>query len=197
MITLRQIERFWTGKNYERLFRELIAARPEGTLRAQMQLGQPASTAAMGVIRLFELNQEYTPVYATLLRAVLGAQSESDGGWGDPMTTALCLRALLQCNGSGPAISRGLHYLASIQKTEGIWPDVPIRRLPADPYASAFVLYQLAEYDAFRSAVRFFDAVNWFEANEMQLDPESRLLWDRAATRCRRARHAPAMGLWS
>jgi hypothetical protein len=195
MMTIRQIERMWGAKSYERLFRELIAARPEGTLRAQMQLAQPTATAAMGVVRLYELNQEHTAVYATLLRAVLAAQ-QPDGGWGDPMTSSLCLRALLLGQGAGAAVQRGLAYLAGLQKAEGIWPNVPIRRMPADPYVSAFILYQLAEHAEFRSAVRFLDAVNWFEQNEAALDGESRTLWDRASVRCRLHRVIEA-GAWS
>ena len=195
MITIRQIERMWGSKNYERLFRDLISARPEGTLRAQIQLAQPMATAAMGVVRLYELSQEHTPVYATLLRAVLAGQ-QPDGGWGDPMTSSLCCRALLLGRGTGPAVSRGLAYLANLQKPEGIWPNVPIRRMPADPYVSAFVLYQLAEYADFRSAVRFLDAVNWFEHNDATLDAETHTLWDRASSRCRLHRLTePA--LWS
>jgi hypothetical protein len=195
MMTIRQIERMWNAKSYERLFRELIAARPEGSLRAQMQLAQPMATAAMGLVRLYELNQEYTPVYATLLRALLAGQ-QADGGWGDPMTTALSLRALLLGQGAGQAVQRGLGYLAALQKSEGIWPNVPIRRMPADPYVSAFVLYQLAEHAEFRTAVRFLDAVNWFEQNEPTLDAETRTLWDRASARCRLHRVIES-GVWS
>jgi hypothetical protein len=183
MMTVRQIERMWSAKQYDRLFRDLIANRPESALRAQIELAQPLATAALGVIRLYELNQEHTPLYSTLLKSLLAAQ-QADGGWSDPMTTALSLRALLQCQGTGPTIDRALTYLANLQKPEGIWPNVPIRRLPADPYVSAFILYQLAAYPEFRAAVRFSGAVNWFEFNEPSLDPESRTLWDRASLRC-------------
>ncbi|HZZ44906.1 MAG TPA: hypothetical protein VFE58_18355 [Tepidisphaeraceae bacterium] len=195
MITIRQIERMWGGKQYERLFRDLIAARPEGTLRAQMELGQPMATAAMGVVRLYELSQEHTEIYRTLLKAVLAGQ-QADGGWGDPMTTALCVRSLLLGRGAGTAVQSGLEYLAGLQKAEGIWPKGPIRRMSEDAYASGFVLFQLAEFAEFRLAVRFFDAVNWFETNEDGLDGESRKLWDRASARCRLHQRIEA-GLWS
>lgn len=195
MLTIRQIERLWGSKSYERLFRELISARPEGTLRAQIQLAQPIATAAMGVVRLYELNQEHTPVYGTLLRTLLASQ-QSDGSWHDPMTSALCLRALLLGQGAGAAVQRGLAYLSGLQKPEGIWPNVPIRRMPADPYVSAFILYQLAEHAEFRSAVRFLDAVNWFEQHEGSLDTETHTLWERASTRCRLHRVIEA-GAWS
>jgi hypothetical protein len=199
MITVRQIERLWQAKSYERLFRELLAARPEASLRMQLELGRSIPTAALAIIRLDELSQAYVPLYSQLIRTVLNDQ-HSDGGWGDPMTTAICLRALMCGQGHGVAIDRGLHYLANMQKPEGIWPNVPIRRMPADPYVSAFILLQLGNKRAFRQAVRFFDALNWFERNETQLDPDTRRIWDRASTRCEvniSERRVGRAALWS
>jgi len=184
MITVRQIERLWTAKQYERLFRQLLACRPEASFRLEIELGRAVPAAALAIIRLDELSQAHATIYADLVRTVLGAQ-DSDGGWTDPMTTALCLRALLCGQGHGAAIDRGLFYLASMQKSEGIWPRVPIRRMPADPYVSAFILYQLGNCLRFRSAVRFFDAINWFEQNEPTLEPDACDLWQRAALHCR------------
>lgn len=183
MITVRQMERLWNAKAYEKLFRELLVARPEASLRLEMELGRSIPAAAMGVMRLDELSQAYVPLYSQLLRTVLNDQ-HSDGGWGDPMTTAVCLRALTRGQGNGVAIERGLQYLASMQKTEGIWPNVPMRRMPADPYVSAFILLQLGDNARFRQAVRFFDALNWFETNEGGLEPDTRKMWDRASSRC-------------
>ncbi|HSV16530.1 MAG TPA: hypothetical protein VLI90_19865 [Tepidisphaeraceae bacterium] len=183
MITVRQMERLWSGKAYEKLFRELLAARPEASLRLEMELGRSIPTAALAIVRLDELSQAYVPLYSQLVRTVLNDQ-HSDGGWGDPMITAICVRALTCGGGNGVAVERGLQYLANMQKAEGIWPNVPIRRMPADPYVSAFILLQLGDHAAFRRAVRFFDAINWFEANEAGLDPDARRLWDRASLRC-------------
>jgi hypothetical protein len=199
MITVRQMERLWQAKSYERLFRELLAARPEASLRMQLELGRSIPTAALAIIRLDELSQGYVPLYSQLVRTVLNDQ-HADGGWGDPMTTAICLRALMCGQGHGVAIDRGLHYLANMQKPEGIWPNVPIRRMPADPYVSAFILLQLGDKPAFRQAVRFFDALNWFEANESGLDPDARRMWDRASTRCgmnNSERRVGRAALWS
>jgi hypothetical protein len=184
MITIRQIERSWTGRTYEKLFRELVAHRPEAAFRFEHEQGRAIPAAAMAVIRLEELSQSHVPLAGKLVRAVLAAQ-ETDGGWGDVMTTALCLRALLCSNGDGSAIERGLDYLANLQKSEGVWPAVPLRRMPADGYASAFVLYELGDNARFREAVRFADAVGWFEGNEAGLAFDARQLWDRARHRCR------------
>jgi hypothetical protein len=184
MITVRQIERAWSARTYEKLFRELVAARPEAAFRFEMEQGRAVPAAAMAVIRLDELSQSYVSVCGKLLRAIIAAQ-ESDGGWGDAMTTALCVRALLCSAGDGVALDRGLTYLANLQKPEGIWPAVPLRRMPADAYGSAFILYQLGDTARFRESVRFDEAVDWFERNEATLDADARRLWERARHRCR------------
>jgi hypothetical protein len=184
MITIRQVERAWTARTYEKLFRELVANRPEAGFRFEHEQGRAVPTAAMAVIRLDELSQSHTAIASKLLRAVIASQ-EADGGWGDAMTTALCLRALLCSGGDGLAIQRGLDYLANLQKTEGVWPAVPLRRMPADAYVSAFVLYELGNNARFRDAVRFTDAVSWFERNEAGLPFDARQMWDRARCRCR------------
>jgi hypothetical protein len=189
MITTRQIERAWTARTYEKLFRELVANRPEASFRFEHEQGRAIPAAAMAVIRLDELSQSHTPVAAKLVRAVIAGQ-ETDGGWGDVMSTALCLRALLCSGGDGMAIQRGLDYLAHLQKAEGIWPAVPLRRMPADGFASAFVLYQLGDNARFREAVRFLDAVRWFEQHDATLAFDARRLWDRARHRCRIAGNA-------
>jgi hypothetical protein len=184
MITVRQIERAWSARTYEKLFRELAFGRAESVFRMDHDAARALPAAAMAVIRLDELSQSHVSLCGKLLRAVLAAQ-DADGGWGDAMITALCLRALSCSEGDGVAIQRGLAYLANLQKAEGIWPAVPLRRMPADALVSAFVLYELAGYERFRDAVRFEVAVHWFEQNEPKLDPRSADLWHRARHRCR------------
>ncbi|HTL29264.1 MAG TPA: hypothetical protein VL282_08585 [Tepidisphaeraceae bacterium] len=184
MVTVKQIEKLWKAESHGRLFRELVANRPEASVRLEAELpASPVSAAAMAMIRLDELSQSHVPFHQKLLHHVLSRQ-EADGGWGDPMATALCMRALLAGRGHGQSIDRGLLYLANLQKSEGIWPKVPIRRMESDPFVSAFILYQLGASGQFRSAVRFFDALNWFESNEPRLDAETRRLWDHASIRC-------------
>src|SRR6187455_501426 len=117
MQTVRQIQRLWDAKQYPRLARELMAARPEASLRAEAELARSVPVAAMAIIRLDELNQPQVKLSRQLLNCVLLGQ-EADGGWGDAMTTALCLRALRCSNGHGAAIERGLMYLANLQKSE-------------------------------------------------------------------------------
>jgi len=184
MITVRQIERHWEAKAYDRLYAELIANRPEASLRLGIDVVRPVPAAALAVIRLDELAQSHAKLYPRLIKIILCAQ-EADGGWGDLVTTALCLRALLCGDGNGIAIDRGMSYLAGLQKSEGIWPNIPIRRMPADPYVSALVLYQLAEHARFRQAVRLENAVRWFNAHDSWVGDEVRELWQRARTRGR------------
>jgi len=193
MTTVRQIERYWMAKDYGRLFRELVSFRPEARLRLDIDVRAPLA-AALAVIRLDELSQSHHALYTRLVRAILAAQ-EADGGWGDPVTTALCLRALLCGNGQGVSIERGMQYLANLQKDEGIWPNLPLRRMPADAHVSAFVLTQLGDSPAFRGAVRLSDALEWFRVHADSLDDDTCQLWNRATLRCR-LRTTPAAEGW-
>lgn len=184
MMTVRQIERHWDAKTYDRLLGDLLTARPESGFRLGVDPTRPVLPAAMAVIRLDELNQSHAKIYPKLIKTILLGQ-EADGGWGDLVTTALCLRALFCGQGHGVAIERGLKYLADLQKSDGIWPNIPIRRMAADPYVSALILYELGDQKAFRSAVRVEDAVAWFSGHEGELDDATRELWHRARTRGR------------
>lgn len=186
MITVRQIERRWEAKSHDRLFKDLTAARPEGSLRLGIDDSRPVCAAALAVIRLDELSQSHVKLYSKLIKTIVGSQ-EADGGWGDLITTALCLRALLCGNGKGLAIERALKYLADLQQNEGIWPNVPIRRMPADPYVSALILYQLGDQPQFGRAARVADALRWFQSHESWLDEQTTELWRRARMRCRLA----------
>jgi hypothetical protein len=199
MITVRHIERLFSDHQHRRLYRELIAGRPEATFALEPVLARVVPIAALGLIRLDELSQSGSPLYRRLLNVVLTAQ-QADGGWGDPMITALCVRALLCGGGDGSAVARGLAVLAGLQQPKGSWPREPLRRMPCDAFATAFILMQLGDRDAFRRAVRFDDAVAWMteSAHAKALDGESRRLWTHAALRCRTAGgHHPVPGLFA
>ena len=201
MMTVRQIERLWNDRNHRRLAEELLRARAEGALGLESAVSTSLGAAALSVIRLDELEQSYHPLNRKLLNVILLAQ-EADGGWGDPLRTALCLRALLCARGDGNAVERGMQYLATMQKAEGVWPQEPIRRMPTDGFVSAFVMFQLAGAPRFRDVVRIDDAVAWFASNQRALEPDARRMWEHTALRYRMA---PAMkrvdtadaGFWS
>jgi hypothetical protein len=196
MQTVKYIERLWSARRYETLLGELVACRADAQFLPLLQTDAPSTpgttpvatsgstpAAAMAMIRLDELAQSGAPVYHKFLVCLLATQ-ESDGGWGDPIISALCLRALLGSRGGGEAIDRGLLYLANLQKDDGIWPRIPFRRMPADALTSAVVMYHLSHEPRFREAVAFDDAVRWFDLNSGQLDPETRKLWFRVRLRC-------------
>ena len=197
MTTVRQIEKLWRAKSYGRLCRELISNRAEAQFDIRPDASFTAAAAALAIIRLSELNQPHASIYAELIRVLVRMQ-DRDGGWGEPMLTALCIRALQSGDGQGESVERGLMYLANLQKENGLWPRIPIRRMDADPAASAFILFQLGDNGAFRGSIRLGDAVGWFEQNEPILDAAIRRLWHHAALRCRtRAAHGLAMASWS
>ena len=182
MMTVKHLERTWSTRQYERLFRELVACRPEADLPLEFDAGWAAPAAAMALIRMDELTQSHVPFYRQLLKMLLAAQ-QADGGWGDPATTALCLRALLCGEGHGVAIERGMAFLAKLQKPEGLWPKYPLRRMPEDACVSAFIVHQLGDQAVFQAAVRMDDLTAWFESNEPFLDQPVRELWHRTTRR--------------
>jgi hypothetical protein len=184
MMTVRQIERLWTANSQEKLLDSLLRGRWEAAFGERLCASPAVTAAALGMIRLDELSQSDAPVFGVLLRTILATQ-ESDGGWGDLPATAWSLRALLIDGGSGVAVERGMTYLGGLQQAAGIWPAIPIRRMPADPLVSAFILCQLGDSGRFRRRVRFAEAVGWFEANSELLDEETRAIWSRAKLHCR------------
>ena len=184
MVTVKQIERSWSGQQYERLYRGLVSCRPEADLNLDFDANWSIPAAAIALIRMDELSQSHVPLYRQLLKMLLAAQ-QIDGGWIDPATTALALRALLCGAGNGLAIERGMAFLANLQKPEGLWPRFPLRRMPEDALVSAFIVFELGGQPAFQSAVRVDDLAAWFDANEPFLDKATRDLWRQAARRCR------------
>lgn len=182
MTTARLMQRLLKGENYGALYQQVAQTRPEASLRAQGALSLPAAATAMALIRLDELGQAHVPLASQLIRDLVHRQ-EADDGWVDPMTTALCLRALMCSGGDGLTIERGLGYLADLQKTEGLWPRIPIRRMDADPFVSAFILLELGRDERFAAAVNLPAALSWFRQNYLSLDGETRRLWDQVARR--------------
>jgi hypothetical protein len=190
MLTVRHIERLWNARKYSQLLDELISPRIEAPAAAELAQAPASSAAALSLIRLDELHQPHAPLCAKLVRTLIALQ-EPDGGWGDIAVTALCLRALSLQNGHGLSIQRGMTYLASLQQPAGIWPKIPLRRMPADALVSAFVMLQLADNDQFHLTVDFDAAYTWFETHHSTLDLTAEALWDHARLR------APASFLWA
>jgi hypothetical protein len=176
------MERFWGAKEYGRMLSECLRTRSEAPILRLGDLSGAPAAAAMGIIRLDELSQPQSPLYRRLVHAVLASQ-QADGGWGDVMVTALCLRALLCGGGDGIAIQRGLAYLVALQQLEGTWPRVPLRRFPADPAVSAYVVSQLADQPLAIESLRLADTMRWLEEHQADLSPETQRLWRSTSTR--------------
>jgi len=191
MLTVRYIEKLWDARKYSRLLEELIAPRVEAAAAGELADTPAASAAALALVRLDELHQAQASLCPRLIRTLVALQ-ETDGGWGDVATTALCLRALCLQNGQGQAIERGLAYLATLQQPAGIWPKIPIRRMPEDALVSAFVLAQLADNERFRDAIRFDAALAWFESHRWSLDQGAQSIWDHARLRIPAVATTPA-----
>ena len=186
MITVRQLERLWQEKAFARMSGLLLEMRAESSLRLAQELARNVPVAALAIIRLDELSQAHTPFCARMIRTILAAQ-DPDGGFGDALTTAICLRALSCCNGHGLAIERGMKYVATLQKDDGSWPRIPLRRFGGDAFVTALVLYHLGENEKFIEATRAEAALDWLSAQEPELDPETARVFRLVRTRLAQA----------
>jgi hypothetical protein len=182
MMTVRHIQKRWQAQQYRKLMDELLSPRIEALAADGLAPFTTLAAAALALIRLDEMDQSHAPICPGLIRAIL-TQQQADGGWGDVCISALCLRALSLNNGAGHAILNGMGYLAMLQQPGGIWPKVPLRRMPGDALISAFALLQLGDNEKFRAAVQFDAAVYWFEMNEPMLDDSAQILWRHARIR--------------
>lgn len=185
MLTVRQIERLYSARDFSRLLHDLTSHRADALIRWDARANRATLAAAMAAARLDELSQAHHPYCGKMIQVVIAAQ-EADGGWGDPLSTALCLRALLAGKGHGVAVERGLAYLAALQQDEGAFPAGPFRRMPSDGHVTAAVLYLLAEFPAFASSVRLADAADWLDHELKTLDDATRVIWRHGGLRCRR-----------
>lgn len=144
MLTVKQMERWWNVQAFDRLIDELCLGRAEAMGGIRQLLGGAVAAAALAVIRLDELNQSHLPASSKMVRYLIASQAP-EGGWGDPVTTALALRALSRGAGTGLSVERAIDRLNALQCDDGQWPREPFRRMPGDPAVTAFVLFQLAE----------------------------------------------------
>ncbi len=144
MLTVRQIERLWESRNYNRLIDELVEGRAEGTEGIRPLLHGPETAAALAIVRMGELLQGHQVLVGRLVRYLISIQSP-EGGFGDTTTTAICIRALAANQGSGPVITKALKHLETLQRDDGEWPIEPLRRMPGDLAATAFIIRQLID----------------------------------------------------
>jgi hypothetical protein len=172
MITVRQLERLWEAKSFARMSSLLLDMRPESSLRLTSEFSRATPAAALAVIRLDELSQAHTPFCARMIRHLLASQ-EADGGWADAATTALAIRALSCCDGHGLAIDHAVNFLANLQKEDGSWPKIPLRRLPGDAFTTATVLFYLTDNARFAQLSAPQKAMTWLSAHDCDLDEQT------------------------
>ena len=196
MITVRQLERLWQEKAFSRMSALLLEMRPESSVRLAQELARSTAIAALAIVRLDELAQAHSPFCSRMIRVILAAQ-EADGGFGDALTTALCIRALSCSAGHGPAIDRALHYLATLQKEDGSWPRIPLRRFPGDAFTTALILYHLGDSESFIEATHAESAFDWLSAHEPDLDMETTRLFRTLRLRLAQAPLAEPSFSWS
>jgi len=184
MTTVRQMERMWNARSFTKLLRDMLAHRVDGVFAMEAEMNIAPAAVAAALIRLDELGQAHLPLASTFVRFLLTIQG-ADGGWGDVATTALVLKALMTSNGVGASIDRGLTFLANLQKEDGLWPKIPIKRTASDPLISAFVLQQLGHDPRFHAAIRVDTALGWYGGSQPSLDANTRRAWERATLRCK------------
>jgi len=156
-------ERLWNARQYVKLFGSLIANRPESTFRLEIDTPTSTLAAAMGIIRLDELNQPMCRFTAPSSEHWSPPRNGTAAGATRPSQPVSARPDARE--GASESIQRGLRYLADLQKSDGLWPKIPFRRMPGDACVSAFVLHQLSGDERFRAVVRFNDAVSWLRNN--------------------------------
>lgn len=176
MFIARHLERDFRTGDFHHIVISCLEMRPEASVRLVAAIATPVGAAAMAIIRLDELSQNHHPLTARMIRALIATQ-DADGGWGDVLLTALCVRALSCSHGQGPALDRGIAYLAQLQRTDGAWPSIPLRRMPGDLFVTALVVQQLSEHIRFASAVNLQGALDYLDQRQSEMDLETERLW--------------------
>jgi hypothetical protein len=195
MLTIKQTERHWQLKAYERMIDELCLGRAEAVGGIRQLLRGPVVAAALTVIRMGELLQAHQPFVIRMLKFLIASQ-QADGGFGDAPTTALALRALASNKGAGESVDRALVYLDHLQRDDGEWPREPLRRMPGDQAVTAFVLLQLVESRLDRAEILVHRTLDRLVGDDAQ--PASQA--DRQLLPLRRkiaARNPALVGSWS
>lgn len=164
MLTIRQIERLWESKDFPRLARELLAGRVESSPQLVLLASQAPACTALALIRLDELGAASHPLAQKLIHSLLRTQN-GDGSFSvlqlagapsgpDLVVTALAARALAISNGQGPAVDRAVAYLLDLQKDDGTFPRIPIRRTEADAFTTQQVRLHLANVPQAKQRLR-------------------------------------------
>lgn len=181
MTTIRQINALLTTNQPAKLLRELSRFRADVTDTVLTEVenaeGTGLAAVALAAIRLQEIDQTHTPMYASLIGRLLSSQS-TDGTWHDgcPFVSAMAIRALLNWPETALAANRGIEAIARMQRDDGGFPRIGPRRLPGDALATAFILTHLGQFAAFADRVRLGAALHWLGQNRNELSAADRAL---------------------
>ncbi len=195
MLTMKQAERLWQLKAYERLTDELCTGRAEAVGGIRQLLHGPLVAASLTVIRMGELHQSHQPFVSRMVKFLIASQ-QADGGFGDAVITALAVRALATDSGAGSGLEAGLTFLDHLQRDDGEWPKEPLKRLPGDPTVTAFVLLQLVESRLPKAEKLVHRAIDRMTGDDAKPAPE----FDQQLLPLRRrvaARQPTLVGSWS
>ncbi len=162
-----EIRKLWSEGRVDALARMLAERRSEWSAWSVDRVRSLSAAAALGILTLVEMGSGPGDPLVREMGAALLAAQDSLGGWENPWTTSLVLRALSAGEIDGAAFARGLAYLASTQEATGGWAGSDSAGL----HDTAFVLTMLGDLADFRSAVDVGRAVDWYEA--VQLAPSA------------------------
>ena len=179
MLTTLKLRRLWSEGRYRAMIRDLTANRPEGRLSLDKLAGGATVAAALGLIRLRELNQAQTPLATELVRRLTWSQ-RSDGSWVDAgddadatlVKTSLAARALADLDEA--CFGRSVGFLADQQEASG-WGEKSM--------TTAIVLMQVARLAD--GELRLADALAAEPAagGPQELDAATRWAWKHAKLR--------------
>ena len=195
MLSVHLIDRLFRAGLYDQLLQGLSDNGMDLPLPLRVRLSQSTvSPLALGLRRVVELTYGPTPLCEQMVARLLEAQDESGSFQGDPLATALAAGALTrliqehEClaghdNGSvvdpnlPAARDRALAALAGMQDSDGLFAFRSDRTWQDRALVGAFICWQLGGDDAFRSAVRFADLLDWFEQHRDALEKQTHQVW--------------------
>lgn len=200
MLTLHVIDRHFWAHRYDALLEAIVLNGLEIPLPVRARLSQtPASAVALALRRVLDLTYGPTTLSREMVRFLLDQQAEDGSFNADPLATATVVAALVrwtQETGStsaaidgttgsgvvGAAQQRAMDWLATHQDEDGLFRHADDRTQDDRAATAAYVLSILADDEAFRSAVRWADLLNWFEARFDELDESTHRLLSLART---------------
>lgn len=154
--------------------------------------GGSGGALALALHRLVELTYGPTSLSREITSRLLEEQDAS-GSFGEEVaTTAAAVSALGRVAAEHASLDaserqrivaareHALAFLAASQADDGLFTTNDDRTQQDRALTAAFVLACLAENDAFRTAVRFADLMNWFESHQNELEPATDRLWQLA-----------------